>query len=158
MFGTASDSAIAIPALLARYADLFDAGAFEEAAGLFDRGCLVVAGWEITGAERIAAMWRSYVRIYDDGTPRTRHLVTNPAIELSPDGRAAHCRSQWTVLQQVPDQTLRLVGTGRYEDDLRFDNGSWHFVRRSYAAVDFWGDAADHLTTSVGEELEHGDL
>ena len=147
-----SDAALAIPSLLARYADAFDAGDFTAAAGLFDGGCVVVNGEEITGRDRIAAMWRSVVHIYADGTPRTRHLVTNPAITLIGDGEEAECRSQWTVLQQVGDEPLKLVGTGRYHDLFRCENDTWRFARRTYDRVDFWGDAAGHLKAPATKE------
>lgn len=154
-----TSAAIEIPALLARYADAFDAGDFQAAARLFDGGCVVVDGKEISGAERIAAMWASFVHLYEDGTPRTRHLVTNPAISVASDGCTASCRSQWTVLQQLSGQALKLVGTGRYEDEFNFHENSWRFSRRTYGKVDFWGDASDHLKApSNMKETNHGNL
>jgi len=140
-----SSAATEIPVLLARYADAFDAGDFDGAARLFDGGCVVVGGEDVVGAIEIAAMWRAHVHIYADGTPRTRHLVSNVAIMVSPDGRTAECRSQWTVLQQLSGEPLKLVGTGRYEDLFRQDGQRWTFARRTYGPVDFWGDAAGHL-------------
>lgn len=152
-------AALEIPALLARYAEAFDAGDFAAAAALFDGGCVVVEGREISGAERIAAMWRSFVILHEDGTPRTRHLVTNPAITLSPDGKGADCRSQWTVLQKLPDAELKLVGTGRYEDRFEHDGQQWRFARRNYAGVDFWGDASGHLKNpNYDKDDSHGNL
>jgi 3-phenylpropionate/cinnamic acid dioxygenase small subunit len=155
MAGSNSDAALAIPVLLTRYADAFDAGDFAAAAKLFDGGCVVVDGKEIAGAERIAAMWNAFVRLYPDGTPRTRHLVTNLAITTNENGTAAECRSQWTVLQQPPGEPLRLVGSGRYHDDFVFEAGAWRFSRRRYAGVDFWGDAASHLKQPVNEREPH---
>ncbi|MCB2087482.1 MAG: nuclear transport factor 2 family protein [Sphingomonadaceae bacterium] len=140
--------ALAIPNLLATYAEHFDAGRLEEAARLFDRGCVVVGGKELRGTEAITAMWRSFVHIYDDGTPRTRHLVSNPLIELAEDGESAACRSQWTVLQQADTLPLRVIGSGRYHDHFALADGAWHFTRRAYAGVDFWGDTSAHLKTT----------
>lgn len=143
-----SDPALAIPNLLAAYADHFDAGRLDDAAQLFDRGCVIVDGKELRGTAQIVAMWRSFVVLYDDGTPRTRHLVTNPSIELAPDGQSARCRSQWTVLQQTDTLPLQIIGSGRYDDHFALSDGAWHFTRRAYAGVDFWGDTSAHLKTT----------
>ena len=138
--------AIAISNLLYRYADLFDAGRLEEAARLFNRGCINVGGHDIFGETTIANFWRSFVILYDDGTPRTRHLVSNPQIIVSDDGQTATCTSQWTVLQQMDDTPLSIIGTGRYQDEFALTGGAWHFTRRTYGKVDFWGDTSNHLT------------
>ncbi|MFM8769807.1 MAG: nuclear transport factor 2 family protein, partial [Rubrivivax sp.] len=81
-----ASAALEIPNLLYRYSDAIDAARFDEAAALFDHGAVWVQGQRIQGREAIATMWRRWVRLYPDGTPRTRHLVTNPLIELSDNG------------------------------------------------------------------------
>jgi hypothetical protein len=145
MSGSASHPAIAIPNLLYRYADLFDSGDFEAAARLFDHGGVVVGGELIEGAASICAMWNSVVILYADGTPKTRHLTTNPVIELADDGQSATCRSQWTVLQALDDLPPQIIGSGRYHDELKLVAGEWAFASREYAKVDFWGDVSGHL-------------
>lgn len=137
--------ALEIPNLLYRYADAIDAGRFDEAASLFDHGAVLVQGRRIEGREVIAAMWRRWVRRYPDGTPRTRHLVTNPLIELSEDGLAARCRSQWTLLQATDNLPLQVVATGRYDDRFALLDGRWHFTERRYAGIDLNGDTSAHL-------------
>lgn len=148
-----SDPAIAIPNLLYRYAELFDAGELQQASHLFDRGGVVVAGHLIEGADNIAAMWRSFVFIYEDGTPKTRHLISNPIIELSDDGQCANCRSQWTVLQALDDLPLQVIGSGRYQDEFALVDGEWAFTKRDYSKVDFWGDAKGHLKPVAASEV-----
>lgn len=145
----AANPALEIPNLLYRYADAIDAGRFEEAAALFDGGAVLVQGRRIEGREAIAAMWRTWVRIYSDGTPRTRHLVSNPLIELSDDGQIARCRSQWTLLQATDTLSLRVVATGRYDDRLALRDGRWHFVERRYAGIDLSRDMGAHLLKAV---------
>jgi 3-phenylpropionate/cinnamic acid dioxygenase small subunit len=140
-----SDAAIAIPALLARYADLIDAGDFVGAAALFDGGCIVAGGRELRGVDAIRRMWGDFVQIHADGTPRTRHLVSNVAIELDADGEGAACRSQWTVLQAIGAEPPQIIGSGRYLDRFVRVQGLWHFARREYGPVDFWGDTSAHL-------------
>ena len=151
MFEPASDPAIDIPNLLYRYAELFDAGEFEQVARLFDQGGVVVDGQLIEGAANISAMWNSFVILYENGTPKTRHLITNPIIELSDDGQRATCRSQWTVLQAFDDLPLQVIGSGRYHDELKLVHGAWAFTKREYSKVDFWGDASRHLKTAPAQ-------
>lgn len=149
----ASNPVLAIPNLLYRYAELFDAGEFEQAAGLFDRGAVIVDGKRVEGAFDIAAMWRTFVILYEDGTPKTRHLISNPIIELSHNGQRAQCRSQWTVLQALDDLPLQIIGSGRYQDELELVKGEWAFVTREYSKVDFWGNATGHLKPGTPNEV-----
>ena len=144
-----SNPALDIPNLLYRYADAIDAGRFDEAAALFDHGAVVVQGQRIEGREAIASMWRRWVRLYPDNTPRTRHLVTNPLIELADDSLTARCRSQWTLLQATDALPLQVVATGRYYDCFVYLDGRWHFTERRYAGVDLSGDMSAHLLQSV---------
>lgn len=142
------DPAIAIPNLLYRCAELFDAGEFEQAARLFDHGGVVVDGKLIKGSANISAMWDSFVLLYKDGTPKTRHLITNPIIKLSDGGQTAQCGSQWTVLQALDGLPLQIIGSGRYDDELLLVDGAWAFAERKYAKVDFWGDVSRHLKSA----------
>jgi ketosteroid isomerase-like protein len=147
-----TDAAIAIPNLLYTYADLIDAGDLIGAARLFRHGAVVSGGQRIEGEEAIAAMWRGWMRLYPDGTPRTRHIITNPIIELSDDGQTATCRSQWTVLQATGGFPLQPVGTGRYHDRFARIAGQWHFTERNYAQIDLLGDMRAHLLKSLDDE------
>lgn len=146
-----TEAALDIPNLLYRYADLFDAGKLADAAQLFDGGCVVADGHEIAGADNIEAMWRGFVHLYEDGTPRTRHLVTNPQISVDPANETAQCRSQWTVLQATENLPLQVIGSGRYADQFAKVDGAWRFTRREYAGIDFWGDTSAHLKQAPKE-------
>ena len=67
--------------LLYRYAELIDSGDLAGTAALFERAQVKLAGAsEVTGAAVMLALWQSHVRIYPDGTPRTKHIVTNHII------------------------------------------------------------------------------
>jgi 3-phenylpropionate/cinnamic acid dioxygenase small subunit len=138
------DPAIAIPNLLYTYAMRFDDGDFEGAAALFDRGCLIASGHRIEGRQAIGAMWQQWVKTYD-GKPLTRHITTNPIIELAADGASATCQSQWTVVQAAPGFPLQVVATGRYRDDFARDASGWHFTRREYLQADLVGDTSAHM-------------
>lgn len=147
-----SDAALAIPNLLYTYADLIDAGDFAGAAALFRRGAVISGEARIEGEAAIAEMWRGWVRLYADGTPRTRHLITNPIIELAPDGESATARSQWTVLQATDGFALQPIATGRYHDRFARMDGQWCFTERRYAQVDLVGDMSAHLLRQLTDE------
>jgi 3-phenylpropionate/cinnamic acid dioxygenase small subunit len=136
--------AIDIPNLLYRYAMLFDDGEFLACARLFDAGSVIAEGHAIKGAENIAAMWSTWVQLYD-GKPKTRHITTNPIIALSDDGQSATCQSQWTVIQAAPGYPLQIVASGRYEDKFAITGGAWAFTERNYAQSDLAGDLSAHL-------------
>ncbi len=140
--------AIAIPNLLATYAMRFDDGDFEGAAALFDRGSVIAGGQRITGRDGILAMWRQWVQTYD-GRPLTRHLVTNPIIDLAEDGASATCQSQWTVIQAAPGFPLQIVASGRYRDSFARDAAGWHFTAREYVQTDLVGDSSAHTLQSL---------
>ena len=140
-----ANPAIDIPNLQYRYGAAIDAANFEGAAAMFDHGCVVAEGQRIEGREAIAQMWRSFVRLYEDGTPRCRHLITNPIIELAEDGQSARCDAVWTVLQERADGSLQPVATGRYEDKVALIEGAWHFTEKKYTGIDLHGDLSTHL-------------
>lgn len=143
------NTAIAIPNLLYTYAMRFDDGDFEGAAALFDRGGVVAGGRRIEGREAILAMWRTWVKTYD-GKPLTRHITTNPIIELANDGQSATCQSQWTVIQAAPGFPLQIVASGRYADKLACGADGWHFIEREYVQTDLVGDSSAHTLQALG--------
>ena len=141
----AADDATAITNELFRYAELIDAGRFTEVGELMehctfrygDRGAPGPAG-----AAAIAESYRSSVMVHPDGTPRTRHLTTNPIVEL--DGDVARVRSVYTVLQQVEGSPMQTIISGRYHDTLERIDGRWRFTERCFL-VDLVGDLSRHL-------------
>lgn len=98
------------------------------------------------GSDAVAAFYAGSV-ILHDGTPRTKHLVTNTVVELSDDATSAIARSSYLVLQQVGDGPLEPIVTGRYEDHLSAADG-WHFVERRFF-VDLVGDLSRHLRFDI---------
>ncbi|TAM33566.1 MAG: nuclear transport factor 2 family protein [Rhodanobacter sp.] len=145
-----SDSIVEIYNLLYRYVDAIDTARFDDAAMLFDHGAVVAGGKRIEGRQAIAALWRSWVRLYPDGMPHTRHLVTNPLVELDNDGARARCHSQWTLLQATTAFPLQVVATGRYDDRFIRVDGHWHFAERIYLGVDLVGDTSAHMLLPLG--------
>lgn len=133
--------------LLYRYAELMDAGDLEGLGDLFADAVIVLdpaAGIEADSAAMVA-LWESMVILHDDGTPGTKHVVTNPILEIDEAAGSATCRSYYTVLQQVDDAPLQPVAAGRYHDEFRCIDGTWRFSRRDYSMLDLAGDLSRHL-------------
>jgi ketosteroid isomerase-like protein len=133
--------------LLGSYCRLIDAGDFDGVGRLMARATLCTEdGTAIaTGAEEAAALYRGMVRIHDDGTPRTQHLVLNTVFdEPAADGTVV-AHSTYVVLQQVEDGPLQPIVTGRYVDTFARDlRGEWHFTERRFT-IGLSGDLGRHL-------------
>ena len=88
---------------------------------------LPVAGaGSVSGRDAIEKMLRDNVIVYGDGTPRTKHVTTNLAIEVDEAGGTAASRSYFTALQALPDLALQPIISGRYLD--RFERRDGHGV------------------------------
>lgn len=135
----------AIVTLLYRYAEAMDAGDLAGAAALFSHARLKLRDGQEVDAAGIEAVWRRVVRLYPCGTPRTRHVVTNPIIEVA--GDTATARSCYTVLQSVTPGAINVIAAGRYHDRFERAGGVWRFAFRDYGLFDFQGDLTQHLVT-----------
>jgi ketosteroid isomerase-like protein len=135
----------AIRALVCAYAERLDAGDFDAVADLFAQGTFRSAH---TGAARIGApaVRRMYdtVVVYEDGTPRTKHLLGNIVVECDPAGQTARARCTFTVLQAEPGGRLQPVLAGRYHDRFRRVDGRWRFAERT-VHPDLLGDLTGHM-------------
>lgn len=129
--------------LVYRYAELIDSGNFEAAAALFVHARIKLGPREI-GADEVLALWRGSIILYEDGTPRTKHVITNPIIEVDETAGHGTCRSYYTVMQQVADGPLNAVICGRYHDAFERIDGQWRFSFRDYSLHDLPGDMARH--------------
>jgi hypothetical protein len=131
--------------LIAEYAALVDAGDF---AGLGELLADSVFGGEgdavVSGRAAIEKLFRAMVRIYDDGTPRTKHVTTNIHIVVDDEAGTAVSRSYVTVFQSLPDLPLQPIVAGRYRDAFVRREGAWHFVERRFT-TDLVGDVSRHL-------------
>ncbi len=136
--------------LLFLYAECMDAGDFASAAELFRHAHLLMGAGAPAGADDILKVWEDNVIRYDDGTPRTKHVTTNPIIEVDESAGTATCRSYYTVFQQVVGGPLQPIISGRYHDRFERVDGSWRFTERNYALMDLFGDLSNHLRMSVG--------
>src|SRR3954447_21584574 len=127
-----NDARGSIENLLYRYAELIDAGDYEGIGDLFahasiadERGTPMA-----TGAEAIATLYHTTTRKYDDGTPKTQHILTNPLVEFSDDGLTATCRARFTVLQQTDVLPLQAIISGAYVDSFENVDGTWRYTEK----------------------------
>ena len=147
------NSATAITNLLYRYAELMDAGDLEAVAALFARARIKTGGGEmVEGAAPMLALWQAHVRLYPCGTPRTKHVITNPIVEVDEQAGTATCRSYYTVFQATPDLPLQAICAGRYHDAFVRTEGKWHFSGRDYSLLDLVGDLNQHLLIPVAAQ------
>lgn len=147
-------SATAITNLLYRYAELMDAGDLEATAELFDKARIKTGGGEQEGSAPMLALWRAHVRLYPCGTPRTKHVITNPIIDIDEEAGTATCRSYYTVFQATRDLPLQAICAGRYHDAFVREDGHWRFSQRDYSLLDLVGDLSQHMLIPVPGALK----
>ena len=139
--------------LIYRYAELVDAGDFDGVGELLARSTFGGPDTPaVSGAPKIAALYAAATRGFpvvgrgghraDPGTPKTRHLVLNPIIEI--DGDTATARSTFCVVQATDRVPLAPIVVGRYYDGFARDSAGWYFTER-VADVEMVGDVSDHL-------------
>ncbi len=134
--------------LLARYMELVDAAEKEQVAELFRHA--TVRG-RAGGQETVMVGYDEFLpskageRVYEDGTLKTKHLLTNTILEI--DGELAHARSYYTVLQATDELPLQPIICGRYHDTLEKVEGAWRFKERIFYA-DLVGNLSQHLVDS----------
>lgn len=130
------------------YARLIDEGNFAGVAELFRHGQITTAQGGARGYDEVLAMYTTATRLYENGTPQTRHLTTN--LDIRQDGDKASCQSYFTVMQALPDFPLQAIICGRYCDSLQRVDGHWRFVTREIIP-DLFGDLSRHLLIDPGQ-------
>jgi 3-phenylpropionate/cinnamic acid dioxygenase small subunit len=149
-----ASSEVQIANLLYRYAEYIDTGDLSGAAALF-RHARVNTGLGEIGSEELLAMWQRSIRLYD-GVPRTKHVITNPIIEVDESAGTASSRSTYTVIQQAGDGPLQPVICGRYHDSFeRGEDGQWRYSYRDYSLIDLIGDMSGHAQHWTNNNPSH---
>jgi 3-phenylpropionate/cinnamic acid dioxygenase small subunit len=144
-----TDDAQAIANLLFLYAERIDDGDFVGVGELFTHGRIAplpetTEDTHLVGSEAVAGLYRSSVRLYEDGTPRTHHVTTNQIIEIADDRSTGTARSYYTVFQKTDDLNLQAIITGRYDDSFHRIDDTWWFDQRTMI-VGNTGDLSRHL-------------
>lgn len=131
--------------LLNRYSFAIDSGDLDGFVALYEKGEWYVEGSPPNkGAKEVFDNVVSNAIIYEDGTPKTRHVNTN--IELSIDEVAGTAKGERyvTVLQQTGTLPLQAIFSGHYHDEFQKENGSWRFSR-TVVRNPLVGDTSHHL-------------
>ena len=106
-------------------------------------------------AQEIEDLYKASVLRYEDGKPRTKHLITNIDVSFAADGSSAEVRSYYTVLQGMDGFPLQIIISGRYDDEFRLTEGKWKLVsRREY--TDLVGDLSRHVSPETLRQLSTG--
>ena len=134
----------AIENLIATYAELVDAGDFAGVGALLADATFTGDAGSVNGRDAIEKMLRDGLIVYDDGTPRTKHVTTNVAIEVDEEAGTAVSRAYFTALQALPDLALQPVVSGRYHDRFERRDRQWRFAERR-VQTDLVGDVSRHL-------------
>ena len=133
-----------IERLVFEYARRIDAGDFDGVADLLAHAVVKASGRVLADRDRgaVLRMYETSTRRYEDGTPRTKHMVTNLVVDV--DGGVASARSYFTVLQALADFPLQAVIAGRYQDRFELADGAWRFAERDIVP-ELYGDLSRHL-------------
>lgn len=134
----------AIENLIATYAELVDDGDFAGLGALLADATFTGSGAPVSGPDAIEKMFEDMLIVYDDGTPRTRHVTTNIVIDADEGAGTAVSRAYFTVLQALPGLALQPIASGRYRDRFERCDGQWRFAERR-VLVDLVGDVSRHL-------------
>jgi 3-phenylpropionate/cinnamic acid dioxygenase small subunit len=144
-----SEAAREIENLVYSYAKRLDAGDLDGVAALFAHGriCGMEGGPPETvfaGTERVRGMYEMATRLYEDGTPKTKHLTSNVIIHVDDDAGTASGSAYYCVTQATPDLPLQIIVTGHYKDSFHRIDGTWWFDTR-IMFIDQVGDTSHHL-------------
>ena len=84
----------------------------------------------------------SFAKSFQTEVATSHHSITNAKIQISEDGKSAHCDSNFIAFHMIeagkfPKRSLPSNGqgthwtlAGRYIDDLKYRNGAWVIVKR----------------------------
>ena len=134
-----------IIALVHEYARRLDAGDLDGVAALFEQATWrsESTGEVRRGREEVRAVYER-VLLYD-GSPRTKHLITNLTIDVEPDADRAVGECCFTVLQGIEaGKPIEIILSGRYVDQFEISAGAWRFSDRLFV-VDLAGNLERHF-------------
>jgi 3-phenylpropionate/cinnamic acid dioxygenase small subunit len=133
----------AITALIHEYAFLLDAGDIDGIVALLAHADIRSTRRDDVrrGEAAIRALFDQVI-FYEDGTPRTMHLLTNVTVRLDGTGTAS-ARTYFTVMSVNPNGLHPSLG-GEYRDRFVRVDDAWRFTERVYAPKLF-GDMSRHM-------------
>ena len=134
------------------YAELMDAGDFEGIGRTLAGASISMEGSDFTtrGQSAIVETYRRWSKVYDDNTPKTKHVITNVIVDVDDSAGTATSRAYFTVFQAVPpDLALQPILAGRYRDSFGRIDGSWRFTAM-HVIWDLVGDMSSHIREGAG--------
>jgi 3-phenylpropionate/cinnamic acid dioxygenase small subunit len=140
----------AIQKLLMYYAECIDSARFADAAALFENGTFTMEYPPELGRDKESDTLRGSaevqklldeIRVYPDGTTRTKHVITNANISLDGDTASSSCYV--VVFQQTDVLPLQPIVAGRYLDRFERSEGQWRFASRLLRGF-LMGDQSQH--------------
>lgn len=137
---------IEVQNLIYRYAELLDAAEVDKLAELFAHADFykpnALYSRDVRG---LSEHWREWVRFYEShgNLPRTRHLITNVAVEFKSD-TVATARSHLTVFQATEALPLQAIISVTDHDRFEKVDNVWRFTERR-ELVGLVGDLSAHL-------------
>ena len=141
-----------IRGLLGAYCRLIDAGDFAGVGALMAGAVLRAEDGAVlaTGAAEVERLYAGLVRLHEDGTPGTQHVVANTTFdEPGPDGSVV-ATSTYLVFQAVAAVPLQPIITGTYVDTFAPDPAGpgWRFAERRFG-IGRSGVLDHHLTITL---------
>jgi hypothetical protein len=139
-----------IERLIYRYARCVDLARWADLGELFAHGRVRAStSDEVSrGAAEVGNLWASVNKVHGDGTPRTRHLITNLTIDIDEEEGTAIAESYFMVFQATDRTPLQPIAGGRYTDRFKRLDGVWWFDEM-FIQVDQVGDVSDHLVVDL---------
>jgi ketosteroid isomerase-like protein len=138
----------AVAELIYRYAELIDEGDFAGVGDLLADAVVTFEGndREYRGADTIRRLYEHSTRRYPDGTPKSKHVMTNVIVTGGEGGEGtAASRSYYTVFQAVPGElALQPIIAGRYRHRYQRVDDQWH-ITGFHVIVDLLGQLGSHL-------------
>ena len=125
--------------LMNLYCTAIDSGDLKTFGRLFANATWIAEG-RVPGPESMNNMI-----LYGDGTPRTKHVITNLTLDIdeAADSASAHCYV--TVYQQTPDFPLQAIFVGEYYDSGLFVRNKVGPLPRREIRHSLIGDMRAHL-------------
>lgn len=119
-----------IMTLINRYCFTLDTGDQRGMAEMFEHGEWTVEGAEpCRGTEEVMAAL-AHVKMYPDGTPRTKHLNANVELDIDEEAGTATGQCYIAVFQQTDEYPLQANFVGHYFDEFERVDGTWRWKRR----------------------------
>lgn len=141
-----------IRGLLATYCRLIDAGDFAGVGALMGDAVLCMQDGTplATGAAQVERLYAGLVRLHEDGTPGTQHVVADTAFDEPASDGSVTATSTYLVFQAVTAVPLQPIITGTYVDTFAPDPSGegWHFTERRFG-VGRSGVLEHHLTITL---------